>query len=195
MSFDKSAYPAGNNTIHCKGEIEVTHGDLDSPKTPVELTVQAGELAVNARKEKPDEIGAMTFTAFAAPTEILTMDPPLPDAIHPLVLEALERAGYSVVDVRRKKTADVPVLRGELKNFWFSVYTWAMPLFYFGGTIEYRLIVQKPDKTILWEKTFSAIGNSVLSSNEAIRQAMTTLLNKIIAEVQTEEFKSAVRGR
>ena len=195
MHFQKSDFDTGNATIRCKGEIVVSHGKLDSPSVPVNMTVQIDELAANNRREKPDEVGATTFTVAALPTGTITTDPAIPRTLHSFVVEALETAGYSVVDMRGKEVAQAPLLRGELKNFWFSVYTWAAPLIYCGGTMELRLIMQKPDKTVIWERSYKTNGNGLFSLNDPIKQAVTKVLNRIIADVQKEGFKASLQRR
>jgi hypothetical protein len=179
----------------CGQNVLVTHGALNEPKTPVNMTVQVDELAANARKEAPNVIGTVTVTVFGLPTGDAKAAAPLPELVHPFVVEALEKTGYTIVDMRGKKPANVPILRGELRVFWFAVYTWAAPILYFGGNIEYRMVLQKPDGATLWEKVLKATSGNVTSWDGAINSAVTSLLNQIIDEVQTPEFVQALKEK
>jgi len=184
----------------CQNMVAVTHGNLKPAVKPANLTIQIDKLAVNARKERPNLIGMHLFTVFGIPVADINVERPLPELIHPFIVESLEAAGYSVVDVREKKVANVPVLRGEIRNFWFAGYSWLWPLYIQGGNMKYCLILQRPDGTVLYEKELSggSMGVSVLADigyDALVKSAVTKVLKQIIGEVQSEEFKAALRKR
>lgn len=183
----------------CQNMVPISHSDLKAG-TPVNETIQVDQLAVNARKERPNLIGSHSFTVFAIPMGDINVEKPLPEIMHPYVESALRKAGYSTVDIRGKKAADAPVLRGEIKNFWFAGYSWFWPAFVQGGNIQYHLVLQKPNGTVLWEKLFKSdgIGSSFVADigyENMITPAMTNLLNQVIAAVQSKEFIAALQAK
>lgn len=187
-------------TTGCQNMVSVRHGPLVEPKTRANLTIQVDELAANVRKERPNHIGTHTFSVLAIPGGDINVDRPLPDIMHPFIVESLEKAGYSVVDVRRKKAANLPVFRGEIKNFWFAGYSWLWPLYIQAGNIKYRMVLQRPDGAVLWEKTLTGRSAGVSGIVDAgydsiVRTAVTEVLNKVIAEVQSDAFQTALRAK
>lgn len=179
----------------CGHNVKITHDVIEASKKAANMTIQVGELAANSRKEAPNLVGTVTFSVLGIPVGDVKTRKPLPEVMHPFIVDALEAAGYAVVDVRGKKVADVPVLRGEVKTFWFGAYTWIVPFMYYGGNVEYRLVLQTAEGAILWEKALTSSAGSMSSWSGAIRPAVTSLLDQIVAEVGTEKFQSALRGQ
>lgn len=178
----------------CNRQVEISHGPLEAPNSLANFTVQVGDLAANVRKEAPDLVGTQTFSVLGIPVGDVRTEEPLPKVLHPFVVEALETAGYAVVDIRGKKAAEVPVLRGEVRTFWFGLYTWVAPIMYYGGNIEHCLILQSPEGNILWQHSFKATAGNVGSWDGAIRPAVTDVLNQMIKAMASDEFKQAMRN-
>jgi len=124
----------------------------------------------------------------------------LPEIMHPFVVDALKAAGYSPIDIRGKQAADMPVLRGEIQNFWFAGFSWLWPLYIQGGDIKYRMVLQKPDGTVLWEKTVKSKGMGASFGGDSgyermVNPTITKVLNQIIDAAQLDDFKRALQQK
>ena len=89
-------------------------------------------------------------------------------------------------------------MRGEIQKFWFGGYGWFWPVFIQSGEFKYHLILQKPDGTILWEKTMvgKSGGATVFVDsgfNGLAEKATTKVLNQVIKAVQSEDFLKALK--
>ena len=182
----------------CQNMVPLTHSGLKAVDHPANLTIQVDNLAANARKERPNCIGSHSCTVFAIRSGDINVEKPLHEILHPFIEDALRQAGYTPVDVRGKKAADAPVLRGEIRNFWFAGYSWTWPAYVQGGNIQYRLILQKPDGTTLWEKLFKVdeIGAAVVVDSgydKLACSATTKLLDQVAAAVVADDFKAALQ--
>jgi len=182
----------------CQNMVPVTHGMLREVPQTANRSIQAADLGENVRKEPPNRIGTHTFSVFGIPAGTIHPEEPIPDTVHPFVVAALEKAGYTVNDIRGKQAANQPIVRGEIKKFWFAGYSWFWPAVVQSGEIEYRLVLQRPDGTVLWEKTFKGKASGARFASDdgyepMVEKAMTTVLNGVIEAVSSEEFKSAMK--
>jgi len=187
-------------SVGCQNMVAVTRGPLVDADQPVSDTIQVADLAENVRKEPPQRVGTHTFTVFGIPAGDINCEQPLPDVVHPFVAETLRKAGYKVTDVRGKKAAREPILRGEITKFWFAGYSWFWPVIVQIGEFKYRLVLQQPNGTVLWEKDLKGDSGGVgfvadVGFDRMVKEATTKVLNQVIGEVTSQEFRNALHKK
>jgi hypothetical protein len=181
----------------------------DSPK-PAEAKAKTplavGDLSVLHRQgqlyesnPQGESIGKHTFTVFAIPVGNMNADQstPIKPSFDKAVREALEAAGYELVD-GAKAPKDSPVLRGEVIACWWWSYTWTWPFTLQGGENKVALFLEKPAGTVVWKKELSRIEPGVgvggsYGFDLMIKWSMTKLLEDIVRAVDSAEFRSALK--
>ena len=184
----------------CQGvtPIEVKAFKLPEQKAHGELLI--GDLAKNVRKEPPNLIGYHTATvAGVKTTPIQPASPPgMQNAMTEHIKNALRAAGYQLMVVPPGTKPEGPVLRGEIRKFWFSSYWWFWPITIVSGEIKLQLILESPEREILWEKeckgSSGTVAPSVANVDSRIKDATTQVCNKVIEAVTSDEFRQALSG-
>lgn len=182
----------------------------DRPK-PVEVnertTLAVGDLAELKRKgglwakDPPASlIGKHTFTVFAIPTTTINTHEktPLKQSFEKAVREALEAAGFELVEAS-EAPANAPLLRGEVNACWWWSYMWFWPFTIQGGENKVTLFLEDPDGAVLWKHEFSRIQpgmafGGAYAFDLMIKWSMTKLLQDIVRECSSGEFKAALSG-
>lgn len=192
---------------------EVSHGELLPPGRPAHLTLPVGDLAEDRRFQPlspPERIGRHTFSALGIPVGEVRAPGPLGEVVRPQVRQCLELSGYRVIEIDRKGSvkdarpdasppspASSPVLRGRIRKFEFTDYSWFWPIRAEPGQIEYELTLEDVRGEAIWSRRITARPGGSRYSEEIgfdpfIRRAMTDLLNQVIEAVSSDEFKLAL---
>lgn len=182
----------------CQGvtPIEVKRFKLPGQKAHGELLI--GDLAKNVRKEPPNLIGYHTVTVFGVKTTPIhpATPPGMQNAMTKHIKNALRTAGYQVTVVPPGTKPEGPVLRGEIRKFWFSSYWWLWPITIVSGDIKLQLILESPEGEILWEKECKGSSGTVAPSfanvDSRVKDATTQVCNKVINAVTSDEFRRAL---
>lgn len=184
--------------VSCQSVVPVQRGTL--PEPPVKSTgkIYVGDLTENVRKSPPNKIGNHTVTFFAFPTIPIqpSVPPGMQEAMREHIIAALEKAGYAVVPVTAGEESLNPVLRGEIRKFWFASYWWFYPIALVGGKINLQLILEDPGGSILWEKKCGGSAFMILpfyaKVDFLVKGAVTNVCKDIIEAVGSDEFKTAL---
>ena len=179
----------------CQGVAPVEIKSLTPPEKKAQGVLLVGDLARSVRKETPDVIGYHTITFFAIRTS--PIHPLLPlgmqDAMTEHIKKALQMSGYKVKVVPPGVEPNGPILRGEIRKFWFSSYWWLWPITMVGGDIKLQLILESPDGTRLWEKECKGSAFMILPSfanvDFLIKDAATSVCNQVIESVTSDTFR------
>jgi len=181
----------------CQGVVPIQVKPFKQPERKVIKMMYVGDLARNVRKEAPRTIGYHTLTIFAIRTFPIrpTTPPGMQDAMTEHIKSALRTAGYDITVVPSNAKHAGPVLRGEIRKFWFSSYWWFWPVTCVGGDIKMQLILEDPQGKTLWEKECKGGGFMVLPSianvDFLVKDAATQVCNKVIRAVTSESFRNA----
>jgi hypothetical protein len=145
-------------------------------------------------------IGRHTWTVFALPGPFIHThsDTPVQESFGKAVRQALEAAGYELVDAGSASSAG-PVLRGEVNQCWWWSYTWLWPLCLQGGQNRVTLVLEDRDGNVLWQRQFSRYEPGVAAGGAyafdlMIKWSVTKLLQDIVEACSADEFKAALRG-
>ncbi len=164
-----------------------------------------GDLAELKRKggiwdRNPTEavIGKHTVTVFALPLGSIAThkSTPLKKSFGAAVTDALEAAGYELVPAS-EAPADALVLRGEVNACWWWSYFYFWPVVVQGGENKVTLFLETRDGITLWKHKFSRIAPGVTPGGAfafdlMIKWSMTKLVQDIVRECSSEEFKAAL---
>ena len=154
-----------------------------------------GRLGVASHAENmPSPIGYGTFTVFAIPVAPVTVTGQPNVELMNQVKAAVEHSGYSVKLVENGEAPGMPVLSCSVKKFAFKNYTYFFPIVFNWGGIELDVTVKSPGGAILWSKSYTASGSGAYSFNSTVNGTLTKVLNQMIADLSTANFKTvAVR--
>lgn len=192
-------------TPGCQSYARIT---WDSPKPfrqHKKTTLGVGDLAELNRKgamfdRHPPQgvIGRHTITVFAIPIGHISTheNTPLKESFEQAVRDALESTSYDLVDAPHAPK-DSPILRGEVTACWWWSYSWFWPIVIQGGQNQITLFLETPDGVTLWKHKFSRAepGVALVGSygyDQMIKKSMTKLLQDIVREVSSKEFKAAL---
>lgn len=181
----------------CQSVVPIQRKSLGQPMAKAKGRLVVGDLAEHVRKEAPTLIGYHTFTIFAL--KMVAIQPAYPGiqkAMTKHIIKALETAGYEVVPAASEENGTTPVLRGEIRKFWFASYWWLWPIAVVGGSINYQLILEDPSGKLLWESKCDGSAFIVLPSfalvDFLVKDSVTDICNDVIKAVTSEEFKTAL---
>jgi len=183
----------------CQGVSPIGVKTFVQPEQQASGKLLVADLAKNVRKEPPNLIGYHTITVFGFRTSPISPAAPLgmQDAMTKHIMSALRTAGYEPVILPPGEKSDSPVLRGEIRKFWFASYWWFWPITVVGGDIKLRLILESPEGEILWEKEYKGgkggVQFSMANVESCIKHAATQVCNKVIEGVTSDEFREALR--
>ncbi len=143
-------------------------------------------------------IGKHTVTVFALPAGSINTheSTPLKESFASAVRDALEAAGYELMPAS-EAPAEAPVLRGEVNACWWWSYSWFWPVVVQGGENKVTLVLETRDGRPVWKYTFSRIEPGVTPGaayafDLMIKWSMTKLLQDIVRECASEDFKAAL---
>lgn len=183
----------------CQGTTPIEIKSLMQPKQKASGQLLVGDLAQNARLEHPNSIGYHTVTIFGLKTVAIhpATPPGMQDAMTEHIKKALGTAGYDIKVVPPGVRPYGPILRGEIRKFWFSSYWWFWPVTAVGGEIKLQLILENPGGETLWEKECKGGAFMVLPSfanvDFLVKDSATKVCNEVIKAVTSDEFRSALR--
>jgi hypothetical protein len=161
------------------------HGKLDGGNS-----TPKGPLGVSSRAQNMKQrIGWGTFTLFAIPVAPVTVNGEPDKELMNQIKAAAEQSGYTVKVVDNLGEAgDTPVLTCAVETFKFRNYTWLFPLVFNWGTIKLDAAVQGPNGKTLWAKSYTGKGRGFYSFDPTVNEALTTILNQMIADLSSAEF-------
>ena len=192
----------------CQTYAMITWDRPNPAETSGKTVLAVGDLAQLKRQAQlyephPDDtcIGKHTFTVFGFPVGNIHphSSTPLKQSFDRAVREALTAAGYQLVNASGG-SASGPVLRGEVNACWWWSYTWFWPVVMQGGENKLTLVLEGRDGTVLWKRQFSRIEPGIAAGGAygfdlMIKWSMTKLLQDIVRETSSAEFKAALRQR
>ena len=118
------------------------------------------------------------------------------------VKRALESVGYEVIMIEPGSSAppSMSTLKVTITEFYFKNYNWLWPVVPTWGQIELSLALHKPDGTIGLKKSLRGNGTSYCLTGDcafgsATKEAMTEVLNRIVAVCLTDEFRQALTSQ
>jgi len=188
---------AGIILAGCQKVVPIELKELTPPQRKARGTLLIGDLARSVRTEPPDLIGYHTFSIFGIRTVPIKaeMPPGMQDAMISHIKKALRTAGYNIKIVPPGDKVNYPVLRGEIRQFWYSSYWWFWPVTFVGGSIKMDLILEGPDGEELWREGFMEKKLRALPSyakvDFLVKDSVTELCNRIIKAITTERFVQA----
>jgi len=156
-----------------------------------------GPMGVAAHADKMQHrIGWTTFTVFAIPIAPLTVNGEPDRELMNEIKAAVEHSGYQVKLVENPgEAAGLPVLTCSVKKFKFRNYTWLFPLVFNWGTVMLDVSVKSSDGADLWSKSYTAKANGFYSFNSTVNKALTRVLNDMIADLASTDFKAATGAK
>ena len=179
-------------------QISLAHDQLNLSEQQFSDTLLMQKSANDLREEQ-GRIGRSTITVFAITSGSVRTPSDVKLQITEQVKQALESIGYqvSLIDQRSVSIGDSAIVKIEIKEFWFKNYNWVWPFVPTWGDIELRLIVERQNGHVVFDKSFSGEGNSYCLLGEcafktAITEAVTDVLNKVIQECSKEYFHTAI---
>ena len=179
-------------------QIQIAHDALSTPKQSFSESIVMQKSADDVRVGS--RIGHATFTLFAIESGDVTSTAPLTEEVVTEVKQALESLGYQVTLVDSTHPVPNPssILKMRINKFYFQNYNWLWPIVPTWGSIALELTLQNPDGKVLYDKSFSGSGNSYCLTGDcafgaATKEALTEVLNKIVAACSSEEFRHALK--
>jgi hypothetical protein len=179
-------------------QVQIAHDALSTPKQsfPDSIVMQksADDDHVRAR------IGHATVTVFSIESGDVTSTTPLTEEVVTQVRQAVESLGYQVTLVDSTHPVPNPssILKVRINKYYFQNYNWFWPIVPTWGSIALELTLQNPDGKVLYHRPFSGSGNSYCLTGDcafgaATKEALTEVLNKIVAACSSEEFRHALK--
>lgn len=179
-------------------QVQIAHDALSTPKQsfPDSIVMQksADDDHVRAR------IGHATVTVFSIESGDVTSTTPLTEEVVTQVRQAVESLGYQVTLVDSTHPVPNPssILKVRINKYYFQNYNWFWPIVPTWGSIALELTLQNPDGKVLYHRSFSGSGNSYCLTGDcafgaATKEALTEVLNKIVAACSSEEFRHALK--
>jgi len=181
-------------------QIALSHEALtaSTQKYSEKLTVE--KPATDLREEK-DRIGRTTVTVFAISTGSVTTTTPVGEQIVEQIIDALSSIGYQVnknTSSSDSTNAVKPLkLKVALNEIWFKNYNWLFPLVPTWGDIKITLFLENSSGKKLFEKSYEGSGNSFCLSGHcafgsATKEAMTDVLNKVVADFSSQTVRNSI---
>jgi hypothetical protein len=155
-----------------------------------------GPVGVSAHAEKmKHRIGWGTLTIFSIPVAPVTVNGEPDRELMNQFKAAVEHCGYQVKLVENPgDAAGLPVLSCSVKKFKFRNNTWLFPLVLNWGTVMVDVSVKGSDGAALWSKSYTGKASGFYSFNSTVNKALTVLLNDMIADLRSTNFKAATGG-
>jgi len=181
-------------------QIALSHEALtaSTQKYSEKLTVE--KPATDLREEK-DRIGRTTVTVFAISTGSVTTTTPVGEQIVEQIIDALSSIGYQVnknTSSSDSTNAVKPLrLKVALNEIWFKNYNWLFPLVPTWGDIKITLFLENSSSKKLFEKSYEGSGNSFCllghcAFGSATKEAMTDVLNKVVADFSSQTVRNLI---
>ncbi len=179
-------------------QIALSHEALTTPTQKYTENLSVEKTVTDLREEK-DRIGRSTFTVFAITTGSVTTTTPVGEQVVEQIVDALSSLGYQVNKnangSENTHTTQPLMLKVALNEIWFKNYNWFFPLVPTWGDIKITLFLENSMGKKLFEKSYEGGGNSLCLSghcafNSATKEAMTEVLNKIIADFSSQPIRS-----
>ncbi len=186
-------------TIGCVGiggeTIRLEHAELQAPDRSLSGRVPGLERAEDLR-DTQERIGRATVTLFAIPSGSVTTQGHVTEEVVTNVKEGLEAVGYDV-DVTDQVPGNEPCMLVKIDELHFRNYNWLWPYVPTWGHIGLTVEVRRPDGRIAYERSFRASGRShcltgACAFTNASRAAMTEVLDQMIADFASQEFRTAM---
>jgi len=172
----------------CTARLET--GALEPAPNPVQ-----GSLAMEKRADNMEEgIGYGSFTVFAIPVMQIKVEGDGKQELMRVVKETVEHVGYKVTVVDQPAKAGAPVIAVRVNKFFFYNYTWFFPLVFNAGKIDLTMTVSRPDGTELWSKEYQGRGSGFYDFNPTVNMALNNILNQMVVDLASPEFREAVFG-
>jgi hypothetical protein len=112
-----------------------------------------------------------------------------------VVGETVKSMGYRIQVVQNASDSPgLPVLSVNVTKFRFKNYTWFFPIVFNWGNIIMDVSIASPDGRVLWARGYQANGQGFYSFNATANRALRKILNEMIKDMTTPEFKRAVWG-
>jgi len=179
-------------------QVHIAHDALSTPTQSFSESIVMQKSADDGRMV--GRIGHATFSLFAIESGDVTSTVPLTEEVVTQVSQALESLGYQVTLVDSTHPAPNPSssLKVRINEFYFKNYNWLWPIVPTWGSIGLELTLHNPDGKMVYEKLFRGSGNSFCLTGgcafgAATKEALTEVLNKIVAACSSEEFRQALK--
>ena len=122
-----------------------------------------------------------------SPTFIAKQLRPVADILTDYFREALKVSGYQT---RTGDAGNLPVLDGEIREFWLSAGAWKSVC-----TTQVLLKLKRDSEgPVLWERTIASEEDDLMIIPNAMQAAVTTLLQNAVQAFSSPEFGSAVNS-
>jgi hypothetical protein len=181
----------GTSLLASGCSVALRHGPLDAPARQY-----SDSIAMSQRSEGIDgKVGWGRGTVFYIPIVPVYIDGDGNEKVMEQVRDALQQVGYKVSFVGVGTAAPGPVLKCQVRQFWFNNYTWLFPLVPTWGSIKLTATLVSPSGAVLWAGSFSGSGftlNFADGYSTAANEAMTTILNDMVAAFSSDEFHRAL---
>jgi hypothetical protein len=178
--------------------VDLGHEPLKVPEAHGSGSVSLVRPAADSRPDM-SRIGRATITVFAFTSGNVHTLTPLGEQVADQVEGTLRDAGF---DVRRIDGTSSPepgssVMSVTIRQLYFRNYNWFWPIVPTWGDIELVVQVRSTQGQLLVEKDLKGSGSSLClkgscAFRNATREAMTEVLNQLVAETSTAEFKTAL---
>ena len=182
-------------------EISLSHEALATQTQKYNERLIVEKPAADLREEK-GRIGRTTFTLFAITTGSVTTTSPVEEQIVEQITEALSLLGYQIKKDTNGLESTTSIvqpltLKVVLNEIWFKNYNWIFPIVPTWGDIKITLILENSNGKKLFENSYEGGGSSLCLSghcafDNATKEAMTELLNKVILDFSSQTVRSVI---
>ena len=166
----------------------VGHEKLKAPSIHQQGTVVLMPFKDTRSVTNPMIIGGFGKREKPSPTFLAEQKRPVADILTDFFREALEVSGYQV---RTSPTDNVPVLEGEISEFWLHAGTWKA----FCTTRVMLKLRDSPEGPPAWERSLTSEEDDLMIIPNAMQAAVTTLLEEAVRAFTTPDFAGAVNRK
>jgi hypothetical protein len=155
--------------------------------------LRPGVVKLSPKAEGIENPVGRAHTVFYIPTKRVRIDGDAGEELMKTVKRALELAGYRV-RLEGSTTANLPLVRCRVSEFWFSNYTWMFPFVPTWGTARLTLTAES-NQGVRWSRSFSAHAFSARpfdGFSAAANDAMGIILGEMVDAFTSDEFYYAV---
>ncbi len=181
--------------------MQLGHYRLEEARGPFDGTITLHRTADDLRRDQ-SRIGRTTMSLFAITSGDVTLSGSLREEVVREVAEALESVGYDVelLDESGDAGAGLATMTVAIHEFHFKNYTWLAPYIRTWGDITLGVTLRDANGVVRYDERFTGRGTSSCGDidcgfTESSRNAMTRVLNQLIAASGSEVFRLALEAR
>jgi len=186
-------------------EISLSHETLYAPTEKYTEKLIVKKNAIDLREEK-SRIGQATITIFTINSGSVTTTTPVEEQIVGQIIEGLSLLGYQInkntsAFKSTSETIQPLTLKVYLNKIWFKNHNYAFPVVPTWGDIKITVLLENSSGKQIFAKSYKGSGKSTCLSGEcafeeATKEAMTELLNEIIADFSSQAVRDIIsRGQ